>query len=95
MTALLSKSPLVTITGSGGCGKTRLALQIAARISTDFLDGVRFAELAAVADAESLGRVISIALGLTPTPGQPIADEIAAGIGDKRILLVSNCNINR
>ena len=62
---LLRRGRLVTITGAGGTGKTRLALQIAAELSDDFPDGVHFVPLAALTDAELVLPVAMQALGLS------------------------------
>jgi class 3 adenylate cyclase len=69
--ALLGSSRLVTLTGAGGCGKTRLGLQVAAELLDGSGDGVWLVELAAVADENAVATAISLALGITGHPGRP------------------------
>jgi predicted ATPase/DNA-binding SARP family transcriptional activator len=90
--AALARSRLLTLTGPGGAGKTRLALAAAQAAAADFSDLVCWAELAAVSDPNIVSRVIADGLGVPDDPGQDIADGIAAQIGDQRVLLVlDNC----
>jgi hypothetical protein len=63
---------LVTLTGTGGVGKTRLAVQAAANLVTDFPDGVWMCELAAAVDAESMLQVVAAALGYRPATGADV-----------------------
>jgi predicted ATPase len=65
---------LVTLTGPGGVGKSRLALEVAQRLSPGFKDGVRFVELASVSAAGLVGGAIAAALGLNTSTGRLIAD---------------------
>src|SRR5207249_5129359 len=62
--ALLAENRLVTLTGSGGCGKTRLALQVAADVLADFPDGVWYVDLSPIADAELVAPTVVRVLGL-------------------------------
>src|SRR5205823_14424737 len=62
---------LVTLTGTGGIGKTRLALQVATDLLADFADGVCFVSLAAVSDPDLVVATIAQTLGLKDTGGQP------------------------
>ena len=55
---------LVTLTGSGGCGKTRLALEVARQLESDFVDGVRLVELAQLSDPELVVQAVAAALNL-------------------------------
>jgi AAA ATPase domain len=68
---LLTASRLVTVTGPGGMGKTRLALRAAASVVRSFSDGVRLVELADVSSAELLENGVATALGLQATATQP------------------------
>lgn len=86
---LLARARLVTITGAGGVGKTRLAL--AAATSADF-PSVQFVDLAPVAEPEHVPGVIAQALGVHDGPDIPVLDRIAAMVGVRRLLLVlDNC----
>ncbi len=66
---LVSEHPLVTLTGVGGCGKTRLALEAARSMAGQFLDGVRFVDLAVVTDPDGVVDAAARALGLVEQPG--------------------------
>jgi predicted ATPase len=61
----------VTLTGAGGCGKTRLGLQVAAEMVDRFGDGVWLVELAAVSEEEAVAAAICKAVGITGQPGRP------------------------
>ena len=90
--ALLAKARLVTLTGAGGSGKTRLSLQVAAEMLEQFSDGAWFVELAGLSDRELVARTVATVLGLQESPGQPIVETIKEHVGTKRLLLVlDNC----
>jgi predicted ATPase len=83
---------LVTLTGVGGVGKTRLALEVAARLVDEFPDGVWFFELAAVADPASVPDAVAAVLGITQQPGKSVAESVAAALeGRLRLLVFDNC----
>jgi predicted ATPase/class 3 adenylate cyclase len=83
---------LVTLTGVGGVGKTRLALEIAAHLADEFPDGVWFFELAAVADPAAVPDAVAAVLGITQQPGKSVADSVAAALeGRVRLLVFDNC----
>jgi predicted ATPase len=85
-------SRLVTLTGTGGVGKTRLAVQTAANLVTGFPDGAWLCELAAAVDPESMLQVVAAALGYTPAPGAALDRGIPEFVGSRRMLLVpDNC----
>ena len=89
---LIARSHLVTVVGTGGLGKTRLSLQVAANVVDDFPDGVWFVELAAVADARLVPQAVASVLGVTETAGQPVTDALLAHARDRRLLVVlDNC----
>ncbi|MEV5106815.1 BTAD domain-containing putative transcriptional regulator [Streptomyces massasporeus] len=89
---LLGTARLVTLTGVGGVGKTRLALRAAAEAAPSFADGVRLADLAPLSDADLLDRAVSEALGLRDQSARPVADAVADHLRDRRLLLVlDNC----
>ena len=78
---------LVTLTGPGGIGKTRLAIQAASSLCAGFGDGVRFADLAAVGAAELVPAAVATALGLSTSGGRVITD-LEAYLRGRRLLLV-------
>jgi predicted ATPase/class 3 adenylate cyclase/DNA-binding CsgD family transcriptional regulator len=83
---------LVTLTGAGGAGKTRLAVQIAADIATEFADGVWYVDLAPVTDPDVVPLTAARVLGLPDQPGQPTSDVLRRFIRDRQMLIVlDNC----
>lgn len=83
---------LVTLTGVGGVGKTRLALEVAGRFVDSFPDGVWLIELAAVADPAAVPEAVAAVLGITQQPGLSVADSVAAAQeGRSRLLVFDNC----
>jgi len=90
--ALLATSRLVTLTGPGGCGKTRLSLQVAAEMLDGTGDGVWLAELAAVSDPDAVPSAISRALGITPQAGRVALEALIGALAPQDILIVlDNC----
>ena len=85
---LLGSARLVTLTGPGGTGKTRLAQEVARGNDQRFPDGVAFVELAPIRDQALVLLTIARALGVEETGDTPIVNLLAAAIGDKRLLLV-------
>ncbi|HUG16854.1 MAG TPA: AAA family ATPase, partial [Thermomicrobiales bacterium] len=79
---------LLTLTGPGGVGKTRLALQAAASAAGAFPDGVAFASLASVADPRLVLREIAQALGIQDAGNQPIAGALVGWLRGRAMLLV-------
>ena len=83
---------LVTLTGVGGVGKTRLALEVAARLADEFPDGVWFFELAAVTDPAAVPDAVAAVLGITQQPGTTVSESVAAALeGRLRLLVIDNC----
>ena len=83
---------LVTLTGVGGVGKTRLALEVAARLADEFPDGVWFFELAAVTDPAAVPDAVAAVLGITQQPGKTVSESVAAALeGRVRLLVIDNC----
>jgi predicted ATPase/class 3 adenylate cyclase len=88
----LEAARLVTLTGVGGVGKTRLALQAAAEVLPRFNDGAWVCELAAAEDEETMEQVVVAALGVSPRPGISLTASIFDFLRVKRLLLVlDNC----
>ena len=79
---------LLTLTGPGGTGKTRLALQAAAELAEEFEQGVFFVDLAPITDPGLVGSEIAQALGVQEAPGRPISDTLKEHLRDRRMLLV-------
>ncbi|ADB50832.1 AfsR/SARP family transcriptional regulator [Conexibacter woesei] len=89
---LLRHTRLLTLTGPGGCGKTRLASALATRRSRDFPDGAFIVELAPIADAALVVEETAAALGVKPRSERDPIDVLGDQIGDAGILLVlDNC----
>ncbi len=89
---LLRSSRMVTLTATGGAGKTRLSLQVAADLIDEFADGVWFVELAPLGDAGLVAQAVATVLGVKEQPGESITDTLIGKIGDKELLLVlDNC----
>ncbi|WP_370869133.1 LuxR C-terminal-related transcriptional regulator [Streptomyces sp. CRCS-T-1] len=89
---LLSRARLVTLTGPGGVGKTRLAARIAARVQRAFPDGVRFVHLSGLHDPALVPLAAADALGLHDHSAQPPLDALVEQVRDRRLLLVvDNC----
>src|SRR5271163_3190844 len=83
---------LVTLTGVGGVGKTRLALEVAARLVDEFPDGVWFFELAAVTDPAAVPDAVAAVLGITQQPGKTVTESVASTLeGRSRLLVFDNC----
>ncbi|TAK42858.1 MAG: adenylate/guanylate cyclase domain-containing protein [Betaproteobacteria bacterium] len=89
---LLGQTRLLTLSGAGGLGKTRLALQLAADVLEDFPDGVWFVELAAVGDGALVSQAAASALGVKETAGRPVLEALLQHAGPRRLLIVlDNC----
>jgi predicted ATPase/DNA-binding SARP family transcriptional activator len=89
---LLAGQRLVTLTGPGGCGKTRLALAVAAQMGDQFGDGICLVELAALADPDLTMAAVAAALDLRQQPGYDLADAVIAYLQPRRfLLLLDNC----
>lgn len=79
---------LVTLTGTGGTGKTRLAIEVARSVDREFPDGVVYIDLSAVRDAERFLPVVGRALGVRESPERTIVSGLHTVLGDARMLLV-------
>ncbi|WP_232425698.1 ATP-binding protein [Mycobacterium sp. JS623] len=88
----LKEHRLVTLTGVGGVGKTRLALEVASRSAADYPDGVFVFELAAVGDPAAVPEAVAAVLGITQQAGMSLADSVAAALEPRtRLLVFDNC----
>jgi predicted ATPase/class 3 adenylate cyclase len=90
--ALAGSSRLVTVTGAGGAGKTRLSLQAAAELLDGSGDGVWLVELAAISDENAVAPAICEALGIAAQPGRPVLETLLDALGPQELLiLLDNC----
>ena len=92
--SLLARHQLVTVTGPGGVGKTRVAFEVARRAAAGFADGAWLVELAAITDPAQVPGAVAVALGIQPDAGQPLA-EVGREFGALRqrqlLLALDNC----
>lgn len=88
---LLAASRLVTLTGAGGVGKTRLALQVADQVRRAFDDGVWLVDFGQVHEPELVGHTLVAALGLRDQSGRSPVEMVADHLGAQRLLLVLDC----
>lgn len=85
---LLDRSRLLTLTGAGGTGKTRLALRVAAEAVANFADGAFFVDLSPVVDAALVPPAVAMALGVPEEPGRPILEGVKEHLRGRELLLV-------
>ena len=89
---ILADNRLVTLTGAGGVGKTRLAVQIASQLTGEFSDGVWYVDLAPITDPELVPVTVARALGLPDQPGRSTIDTLLRFVSDRQMLMVlDNC----
>jgi class 3 adenylate cyclase len=89
---MLAQNRMVTLTGAGGVGKTRLAIQVASQTAGEFGDGVWYVDLAPITDPELVPVTVARALGLPDQPGRSTMDTITRFVADRRMLMVlDNC----
>jgi predicted ATPase/class 3 adenylate cyclase/DNA-binding CsgD family transcriptional regulator len=92
VTRMLGETRLLTLTGSGGCGKTRLAAQAGADTLEGFRDGVWWVELAPLGDGDALAQAIAQTVGVRALPGQSSLQAAIAHLEKSRVLVVlDNC----
>lgn len=92
LTTLVRENRLVTLTGVGGVGKTRLAMRVAAELLPDARDGVWLCELAAADAEEAVFEIVTRALGVVPRPGMTARDSILDHLrGRDCIIVLDNC----
>jgi predicted ATPase/DNA-binding CsgD family transcriptional regulator len=88
----LDETRLLTLTGPGGCGKTRLALRVASEMLDRFPGGAWWVELAPLADEQLVGAAVAEALGVRPLPGMTELQAACANLASRRALVVlDNC----
>ena len=89
---LIAKHRLVTLTGSGGIGKTRLSMKVGEQIAGDYPNGVWLVELAPILDPSLVLRTTALTLGIREDPKRPVIDVLCDYLRDKRmLLLLDNC----
>jgi predicted ATPase/DNA-binding XRE family transcriptional regulator len=92
VTALLASTRLLTLTGVGGCGKTRMALQVARQACDSYTHGTWVAELGPLTDPAQVAPRVAAVLGIRETAEEPIASSLIRGLRARHILLVlDNC----
>ena len=92
LAGLVLESRLVTLTGPGGIGKTRLALEVARQQRSQFPGGTWWIDLASVTDPETVLDQVAGALGMAPMPGPALLGAIVRALGRRRVLLlIDNC----
>ncbi|MGH2730176.1 MAG: BTAD domain-containing putative transcriptional regulator [Actinomycetota bacterium] len=89
---LLLGTRLLTVTGVGGSGKTRLAIEVGREVSLDYPDGVWLAELGALTDEKVVAQSVASAIGIRPQPETPSGEGLVAALRRRNMLLVlDNC----
>ena len=84
----LARTPLLTLTGPGGVGKTRLGVEVARTVVPSYGDGAFFVGLASVDDPDAVAAVVARTLGVTEEPGEAAADALVRSLRDRELLLV-------
>ena len=88
----LAGARLLTLNGSGGCGKTSLALAVASDVAEDFEDGVWLVELASLSDPELVPQAVTSTLGVPEQPGRSLTKTLSDHLRTRKVLLVlDNC----
>lgn len=89
---LLVGNRLVSLTGAGGAGKTRLAVEVATGLAPEYAGGICYVDLAPITDPDLVPVATGRALGLTDQPGRPMTEAIVRSVGDRQTLVVlDNC----
>ncbi len=91
LVALVGSHRLVTLTGVGGVGKTRLAVQVAAELVGEFPDGVWLVELAPVGDPAAVADATAVVLGVNAQAGTSVVETVARTLSGRQLLVVDNC----
>jgi len=88
----LRDNRLLTLSGPGGCGKKRLAVEIARQLESEFSDGVWLIDLAPLVDDSLVSQVIATAVGIVEQPGSTVIDALSAALHSRHTLLIlDNC----
>ncbi len=88
----ISAGKLTTITGPGGCGKTRLAIEVAREVVGDYYDGVRFADIGMISSSSDVDAEVALAFGIRDQPDRPACELIVGYAADRELLLIlDNC----
>jgi non-specific serine/threonine protein kinase len=88
----LASARLLTLTGSGGCGKTRLAIELAESIRSEFPDGTWLVEFASISDPTLVPQTIAAALAVREQPERPIIETLSETLAPRKVLVVlDNC----
>jgi predicted ATPase/class 3 adenylate cyclase len=85
---IIAENRLVTLTGAGGVGKTRLAVQVAAQMAGQYRDGVWYVDLAPIIDPELVPLAAARAFGLPDQPGRSTMDTLCGFVADRQLLVV-------
>ncbi len=89
---LVRQHRLVTLTGSGGCGKTRLAIEVGTRLQRAFADGGAFVDLAPIESPALVAGAFAAATGVHEVGGAPLAESLRDALAERELLLVvDNC----
>ena len=89
---LVAGSRILTLTGTGGIGKTRLALEVAHQLESEYADGAVLIDLAPVNDPELVPQAVAAALGVSARPGESITDSVRQHLQPRQVLLLlDNC----
>ncbi|QBI19675.1 hypothetical protein ER308_09005 [Egibacter rhizosphaerae] len=92
VTGLVVDARVVTLTGSGGCGKTRLAVEVAGDVASRFPDGAGWVDLQGVSEPEMVAPALAAAVGVRERPGRPLVDALAEQLHARQMLVVlDNC----
>ncbi|MGH9153760.1 MAG: AAA family ATPase [Acidimicrobiales bacterium] len=92
MADLVAEARVVTLTGTGGCGKTRLAVEVAGDVAWRFSDGACWVDLQGVGDAGMVAAAVGAAVGVHERPDQALADTLAEQLRARHLLVVlDNC----